>query len=187
MFENMKELLPHILSYGAIATVLGFFGKSLYQLLVQRRKENLEYVNSQIEKLYGPLHILDSVGTTSYNTFIEKIGRGEDPQLEEPLSEAELKEWILWVENVFMPLNLEKEKILKNHPHLLVEKVIPQPILDFISHVTVYKVVMKKWEVNDYSEIYSLIDYPTEFGSYVTEVYGVLKTKQEAYLKKLKI
>lgn len=187
MFENLKEISPNLLSYGTIAAVFGFLAKSLYDLLIQRRKENLEYINNQIEKLYGPLFILDSVGTASYNTFIKRIGRESDPQLEKPLSQIELEEWVVWVKDIFMPLNLEKEKIIKSNPHLLIEKSTPKPILDFISHVTVYKIVIKRWGVGDFKEIYSLIDYPSDFSAYITDSYNVLKTKQESYLKKLKI
>ena len=58
MFENFKEILPNLLSYGTIAAVFGFLAKSLYDLLIQRRKENLKYVNNQIEKLSAKVDTL---------------------------------------------------------------------------------------------------------------------------------
>lgn len=138
----MNNFFSELLSYATITAVIGFLGKSIYDLLIERRKDNLAYINNQIGKLYGPLFILDNAGTTAYNTFLKKTKRENDPNLEQPLSEEELKEWILWVEDIFMPINLEMENIIKKNSHLLNEKNTPKPILDFICHVTVYKTIL---------------------------------------------
>ncbi|MBL7780277.1 MAG: hypothetical protein JNM22_03600 [Saprospiraceae bacterium] len=183
----MDNFIPELLSYATFTAVFGFLGKSLYDLLIDRRKANLAYINSQIEKLYGPLFILDNAGTTAYQTFLKKIGREGDPSLDQPLSEEEIKEWALWVEDIFMPINLEMENIIKQNSHLLNEKDTPKPILDFICHVTVYKTVLKKWKSNQFNEIFSLIDFPEDFTTYIQKSYTELKQKQYEYLKKLKI
>lgn len=183
----MDKFFPELLSYATFTAVFGFLGKSIYDLLIERRKANLTYINNQIEKLYGPLFILDNAGTTAYNTFLKKIKRENDPSLDQPLTESELKEWVLWVEDIFMPINLEMENIIKQNSHLLNEEETPKPILDFICHVTVYKTVLKKWKNNEYNEIFSLIDFPTDFTAYIGKSYSALKAKQYEYLKKLKI
>jgi hypothetical protein len=184
---NENDFFTHLMSYATFAAVFGFFSKSIYDLLIERRKANLAYINNQIEKLYGPLYILDNASTTAYKTFIKKIKREKDPNLEKPLSEKELKEWILWVKDIFMPINLQMENIIKLNSHLLNENDTPKAILDFICHITVYKIVLKKWENNDYQEIYSLIDYPEELSNYIAISYNDLKIKQQVYLRKLKI
>lgn len=183
----MEKFISELLSYATIAAVFSFLGKSLYALMIERRKANLAYINSQIEKLYGPLFILDNTGKTAYHTFLKKISREGDPSLEQSLSEDELKEWVLWVEDIFMPINLEMENIIKQNSHLLNEKDTPNPILDFICHVTVYKTVLKKWKSNQFNEIFSLIDFPADFTTYIQKSYVELKQKQHEYLKKLKI
>ena len=86
----MEKFIPELLSYATFTAVFGFLGKSFYDLLIERRKANLAYINSQIEKLYGPLFILDNAGTTAYHTFLKKISREGDPSLDQPLSEVEL-------------------------------------------------------------------------------------------------
>ena len=187
MDEQAKKYIFDLLAPTVIGSVIAFIAKSIYDLLLERRKANLTYINNQIEKLYGPLYLLDNASAAAYNTFLKKINRENDPNLEQPFSEEEKQEWILWVESIFMPMNLEMESIIKANAHFLSQTNTPKPILDFISHVTVYKTVIKKWKNNDFSEWFSLIDYPLEFSDYIDKSYVELKTKQHKYIQKLKI
>jgi hypothetical protein len=62
---------------------------------------------------------------------------------------------------------------------------MPKCLLDFCAHVTAYQTVMKKWEVNDFSEHTSLIDYPAkELIEYIRKSYVMLKAEQSRLIGK---
>ena len=69
-----------------------------------------------------------------------------------PILDSEMKEWVLWMTTIFMPLNDMREKIIIEKAYLIVEEQMPQCLLDFVTHVVGYKAVLTKWAEGDYSE-----------------------------------
>jgi len=82
-------------------------------------------------------------------------------------------------------MNLWCERILLENAHLLREREMPVCILQFITHVSSYKAVVRKWEVGDFSERFSLIDFPEDLRSYATDAYQALKEEQLRLIGKL--
>jgi hypothetical protein len=82
------------------------------------------------------------------------------------------------VEEVFMPLNDFREEIIIKNAHLIREEIIPNCLLEFVAHVTAYKVVVKKWSNKDYSEGLSVNDFPGELLDYARCSYNSLKKEQ---------
>ena len=97
-------------------------------------------------------------------------------------TEAELKEWRLWMTAVFMPINLRIYEIILSKSDLLIETKMPECLLLFCAHVTAYQAVLKKWENNDYSEYLSVINHPNEIAEYAKTSYQNIKAEQERLL-----
>jgi hypothetical protein len=89
-----------------------------------------------------------------------------------------MKEWVLWMTTIFMPLNDIREKIIIEKAYLIVEEQMPRCLLDFVTHVVGYKAVLAKWAADDYSERRSTIGWPPEFDIYVERSYAALKAEQ---------
>ena len=53
-----------------------------------------------------------------------------------------MKDWVLWMTTIFMPLNDIREKIIIEKAYLIVEEQMPQCLLDFVTHVVGYKAVL---------------------------------------------
>ena len=165
---------------------IGYFASYINNLVLARRKERLDFINKAINDFYGPLYVITHVGQTAYMAFVAKIGKQNDPNLEKPLTEKEFAEWRLWVVNVFMPMNERYENLLLENAYLIQEKDMPECVLRFITHVSAYKPVIKKWESGDYSEQFSIIDFPEELLGYATRAYRSLKDEQLRLIGKLK-
>jgi hypothetical protein len=93
-----------------------------------------------------------------------------------------MKEWVLWMTTIFMPLNDVREKIIIEKAYLVVEEQMPHCLLDFVTHVVGYKAVLAKWARDDYSERRSTIGWPPEFDHYVERSYAALKAEQTLLL-----
>lgn len=170
---------------GIALALCGYFATYLNNLVAERRREKLSLINKQITSFYGPLYVISVVGRTAYEALIEKLGRHHDPDLQTRLADNEFSEWRLWIMHVFMPMNLWCERILLENAHLLREREMPRCILQFITHVSAYKAVVKKWESGDFAERFSLVDFPEDLGNYATIAYQELKAEQLRLVGKL--
>jgi hypothetical protein len=167
-----------VIVVGVVVAFCGYLATYLNNLLVERRRERLAMINQQITNFYGPLFMAAVVGQTAYDALVQKLGRHHDPNLDDPLADNEFAEWRLWLTHVFMPMNTWCERILLENAHLLREQAIPHCILQFITHVAAYKAVTKKWESGDFSERFSLVDFPHDLKSYAGKAYQELKAEQ---------
>lgn len=156
----------------------GYFASYLNNLVAERRREKLAFINKQIVSFCGPLYVASIVGRTAYDALVAKLGRHHDPTPENPLTEREFSEWRLWVMHVFMPMNLWCERLLLENAHLLREREMPACVLQFVTHVSGYKAIVKKWEGGDLSERFSLVDFPEDLRAYATAAYLELRTEQ---------
>jgi hypothetical protein len=176
---DFSELsVPNILQNAAILTVIvAFVGYALTFVsahMLARRRDKLELVNKRLNEFYGPLYVASEAGNIAYRSLLGKLGKTQSY----PVLDAELKEWVLWVTTIFMPLNDIREKIIIEKAYLIVEERMPQCLLDFVTHVVGYKAVLSKWADGDYSERRSTIGWPPEFDIYVRNSYAALKAEQ---------
>jgi hypothetical protein len=170
--------VPTILQNAAILTVLvAFTGYALTFVsahVLARRRDKLELVNKRLNEFYGPLYVASEAGNIAYRSLLKKQGKSKS----EPITDADLKDWMLWMRTIFYPLNEIREKIIIEKAHLIIEEQMPQCLLDFVTHVVGYKAVLRKWADGDYSERRSTIGWPPEFDVYVRESYAALKAEQ---------
>lgn len=175
-------MLPYSLQNAAILTIVlafvGYLVTYLINRMMQRRADHLRLVDQRLNQFYGPLYVATIAGNTAYYSLLSKQGKTQC----HPIRDEDLKEWILWMTNIFMPLNDVREKIIIENAHLIIEEKMPQCLLDFVTHVVGYKALMARWAEGDYSERRSIIGWPPEFDQYVERSYKALKAEQTRLL-----
>jgi len=170
--------VPTILHNAAILTVCIAFAGYLITVLgarmLARRRDKLRLVNKRLNEFYGPLYVASEAGNIAYRSLLKRQGK----MVSEPILDSELKEWMLWMTTIFMPLNDIREKIIIEKAYLIIEEQMPQCLLDFVTHVVGYKAVMARWAEGDFGERRSTIGWPPEFDIYVKRSYAALKAEQ---------
>jgi hypothetical protein len=170
--------VPTILQNAAILTVMvafaGYIITSWSAHMLARRRDKLELVNRRLNEFYGPLYVASEAGNIAYRSLLNKQGKEKS----EPIRDEDLKEWVLWMRTVFIPLNEIRERIIIEKAHLIVEERMPQCLLDFVTHVVGYKALLRKWADGDFTERRSTIGWPPEFDEYVRDSYAALKAEQ---------
>jgi hypothetical protein len=170
--------LPTVLQNAAILTIiLAFAGYPMTFLsarMLARRRDKLKLVNKRLNEFYGPLYVASEAGNIAYRSLLNRQGKEQS----DPILDSEMKEWMLWMTTIFMPLNDIREKIIIEKAYLVVEERMPQCLLDFVTHVVGYKAVLAKWAEGNYAERRSTIGWPPEFDIYVRDSYAALKAEQ---------
>jgi hypothetical protein len=169
-------------AFAIVAGVIGFFGKSIYDLWMARRKDKLERVNQQLKLLYGPLFSLVHVSTATWQAFVDQVCQTSHLQTDEgigPQTPEAAEVWRHWIVNVFMPLNSQMAQLITEHADLLEEERMPDCLLKLSAHVHGYKCVLAAWDKGDYSRHVSLAPFPIdELLPYVEQSYSKLKNRQ---------
>ncbi len=162
----------------AILTVVlafaGYLVTFLSARMLARRRDKLRLVNKRLNEFYGPLYVASEAGNIAYRSLLRRQGKEKS----DPILDEEMKDWVLWMTTIFMPLNDIREKVIIEKAHLIIEEQIPQCLLDFVTHVVGYKAVLAKWAEGDYTERRSTIGWPPEFDVYVKHSYAALKAEQ---------
>jgi hypothetical protein len=173
-----SSLLQNAAVLTLILALIGYLATFLSARMLARRKDKLELVNRRLDEFYGPLYVASQAGNIAYRSLRKKQGKTQSF----PILDSEMKEWMLWMTTIFMPLNDERENIIIKKAYLIVEEQMPKCLLDFVTHVVGYKAVVAKWAEGDYSERRSTIGWPPEFDVYVERSYAALKAEQTRLL-----
>jgi hypothetical protein len=170
--------LPTVLQNAAILTITlafaGYLMTFLSARMLARRRDKLKLVNKRLNEFYGPLYVASEAGNIAYRSLLNRQGKEQS----DPILDSEMKEWILWMTTIFMPLNDIRERVIIQKAYLVVEERMPQCLLDFVTHVVGYKAVLAKWAEGNYAERRSTIGWPPEFDVYVRNSYAALKAEQ---------
>ena len=161
--------------------ILGSVAAYLNSLRIAARKDQLDHVDRQLRKLYGPLFALNHVSNIAWRAFRQKYRPGAESYWRTapgPTAEEE-EAWRLWMATVFMPLILRMEEVILKHSDLIEEQDMPQCFIDLISHISAYKAVLQKWSNGDYSEHVSVLRFPgAALTAYLEPQYRALKLRQ---------
>ena len=87
-----------------------------------------------------------------------------------------------WVRVVLMPLSEKAAGLVMDHADLLENSNIEPMLLQLVSHVSAYKVVLRRWEEGQGGAEQSAIAYPDEIHRWVSEGFAQLKRRQAALL-----
>ncbi len=174
----MQSELADTATLTIIFAFAGYLVTFLSTRMLARRQDKLRLVNMRLNEFYGPLYVASEAGNIAYKSLLKRQGKNKS----EPITDAEMKEWMLWMTTIFMPLNDIREKVIIEKAHLIIEQQMPQCLLDFVTHVVGYKAVLAKWAEGDFTERRSTIGWPPEFDSYVRHSYRSLKSEQTCLL-----
>jgi hypothetical protein len=176
---------PTVLQNAAILTVVlafaGYLVTFLSARMLAQRRDKLKLVNRRLNEFYGPLYVASEAGNIAYRSLLKRQGKVKS----DPILDSEMKDWVLWMTTIFMPLNDIREKIIIEKAYLIVEEQMPQCLLDFVTHVVGYKAVLAKWADGNYVERRSTIGWPPEFDAYVRRSYAALKAEQTELMHSL--
>jgi len=161
-----------------ILAFIGYLVTFLSARMLARRRDKLRLVNRRLNEFYGPLYVASEAGDIAYRSLLKKQGKTQSY----PIRDEDMKEWVLWMTTIFMPLNDVREKVIIEKAYLIIAERMPQCLLDFVTHVVGYKAVLAKWGDGDYSERRSTIGWPPEFDVYVKRSYAALKAEQTELL-----
>jgi hypothetical protein len=177
--------VPRVLQNAAILTIVlafaGYLVTFLSARMLVRRRDKLKLVNKRLNEFYGPLYVASEAGNIAYRSLLSRQGKEKS----DPILDSEMKDWVLWMTTIFMPLNDIREKVIIEKAYLIVEEQMPQCLLDFVTHVVGYKAVLAKWANGDYGERRSTIGWPPEFDVYVRKSYAALKAEQTRLMHSL--
>src|SRR5580692_2721979 len=116
---SVLSSVPNILQNAAILTVVvAFIGYALTFVsahMLARRRDKLELVNKRLNEFYGPLYVASQAGNIAYRSLLTKQGKTQS----EPITDDQMKEWMLWMTTIFMPLNDVREKVIIEKAHLI--------------------------------------------------------------------
>lgn len=161
-----------------VLAFIGYLATFMSARMLARRRDKLDLVNKRLNEFYGPLYVASQAGNIAYRSLLQKQGKTEC----HPIRDEDMKEWVLWMKTIFMPLNDVREKIIIEKAYLIIEEQMPHCLLDFVTHVVGYKAVLSKWAEGDFAERRSTVGWPPEFDGYVERSYMALKAEQTRLL-----
>lgn len=116
----------------------------------EHRKAQIHKVNTQIEKLYGPLYAYSVASRRAWEDLRSTSGRGTYYFDDQDMPSAELVEvWRRWMKTVFMPINIKMESAIVDNAQLLDGRRVYPCFVDLISHVESYKATIASWKDTD--------------------------------------
>jgi len=193
-FDNARQIKNDFLTFGPIKlriptwiivpfitvliAIFGYFITYFINNRLSKRNAKLERVNRQLSELYGPLYALAHISNSLFHDLSKKLlKKGKDGDWE--FEDVERKEWILWMQTVFMPINLNIYKLIRTKADLLIENDLDQSLLDVCIHVGEYKAMLKKWKEGDTSVVTPTKEFPDELSKYAQKCFRKLKKEQE--------
>jgi hypothetical protein len=116
--------------------------------LEQQRKDQIAFIDTQIEKLYGPLYALIQARNTSWAHFRAQYWSNRNAFFQQGtvLRPEEIVLWRRWMREVFQPMNAHMANVIIPNAQLLVGNMMPRIFLQLISHAESYKAVMAEWD-----------------------------------------
>jgi len=166
---KINEILS--LSITLLLAITGYLVTYLNNLRIARRKDRLELINSQINKLYGPLYIITRTNSETFHAFRKSQPDG--------LIDTSKPEWREYVRTIIIPQNEKLAQIIQENAHLIIDETMPRFLSSFVAHHASYKLLNKKWEQGDFNETFPLVDYPEEVWDYAEESF--LKIREEQF------
>ena len=175
---SLAAFLENTTTLTVVVAFAGYLATMMSARMLARRRDKLDLVNRRLNEFYGPLYVASQAGHIAYKSLLKKQCKTQT----HPITDEDLKEWVLWMTTIFMPLNDVREKIIIEKAYLIIEEQMPHCLLEFVTHVVGYKAVMAKWQEGDFTERRSTIGWPPEFDGYVQRSYEALKAQQTRLL-----
>jgi len=99
-----------------ILAFIGYIAKYIFDKINYHREKKLELINQRLNLFYGPLYFQTIAGKNLQPMLFEAL---EVKDKADVLDENQYREWRLFVNEVLMPLNLMREKIILENSYLI--------------------------------------------------------------------
>jgi hypothetical protein len=177
-------------SASVVVAALSYLATYYTSFRMEKRRNQLDRVNQQLARLYGPLYSLTQSNGIAYRAMRSRYDpdglfdqRTADSRSRISLPQKEV--YKLWMTTVLQPANRDARDTLLKNTDLLVDGVMPTSALNWCTHVAGYEAVLAVWAAGDDAEIFSLVPYPQEFTDYVAESFELLQARQAKLLSRL--
>ncbi len=175
-------------AFGVISALLlatvSFVAKHISDVRIRRYEARLQFVNSQLRDLYGPLYLLSEANNKSWLEF-RRIFRPGRPMFDEdnPLTADEKSEYIRWLQTAFISCNEKIRKTIENNAHLFIEGRAPDIILTLLAHFDALNVVLSKLKDGADDNVFPSVAFPEEFSAYVKRDYDTVVRLHKSLLR----
>jgi hypothetical protein len=100
----------------------------------------------------------------------------------DPPNDVDLQAWRLWMRTVFMPLNIEMERLILSNMDLLVGDTVEPSLIELCAHVEAYKTVLARWDAHDLTVHAAPMNFPgAEVDAYARRC--IIERDQKALLE----
>ena len=147
--------------------VVGYISTAMHTLRAQQHRARVERVNEQLKCLYGPLLACVTASKSSYNAMLRQAARDgivpskfRESVRAVPDGPAAIV-YRSWVKAVLMPLSERAAQLVITRADLLEGSGIEPLLLQLVSHVSAYKVILQRWEEGSSTD-FSAIPYPDD-------------------------
>ncbi len=176
IWEIIKSA-PDLFGIGGaiVLAAAGYIAKHVSDLRIRRYEERMRFATSQLRDLYGPLFMLSQSNDRTWNDF-RKVFRPNRPMFDQdnPLTEEEKSEYILWLETAFGPCNRKMRETIERNAHLFEGGRAPVAVLQLLSHFSDLDVVLAKLKDGLSSNVFPRIAYPKDFADNIRSEYDVV-------------
>ncbi|MET8777113.1 hypothetical protein ABZV58_19080 [Nocardia sp. NPDC004654] len=144
------------------------------QIAQERRQARLRRVSRQIRELYGPLHVMVDINEQIW----EKLRESHLPASARRRPDLATDSWRRWRDHALMPVNRAMRDLIVEHADLVPEYEVPEPLLNFCSHVAAVEVQLAAESDSVY--VHPLVPHPgAAYVQYVRDTFGRLKAEQQ--------
>jgi hypothetical protein len=184
----MEPQVEAALVAGSVA-VVGWFVSYAFttvsNIVSSKRAAALAHVEKQLEELYGPLAFLVLEGEQTFHELLDALGRRYVFDSNDKISAEDLKLWLFWAENDFMPRNLTIKTLLSQKTHLLYDSKMVASYLQFLNHHNSWMIRHLRWQKEqvEYSW-HSNINFPSKFAEDVLTAFSELQKEHLRLLSK---
>jgi hypothetical protein len=191
MERRNSEPAYRALVVGIFLAVVAAMAGYIVSLFEDHRKREIEFVDQQIEKLYGPIFAVSTATRRAKDELLSKLRPGKSDYFakNDPPGLEEVQTWRRWIQTVFQPMNLQMEKAIVDNAQLIEGGHIYPVFADLILHVESYKATIAKWKDTDAnenshfieaSENTSLIDFPKGFDRCVQLRFEAMRARRDS-------
>ena len=170
--QNSTEVNLYTLLIPAIIALVGYFGKSFYEIYTNNQKRKRELIEAQLHLFYWPIVIRLKKNENTYHYLF----KGKREQNEKSISSIIAR----YVEvKVLMKNHVEILEIITEYRYLSdSDDKFEQLLNSFIRHVTIYQAFIEA-DIKDYPGVSGDAPYPTGLDKYFYDKTEKLQTKHE--------
>ncbi|MCJ2048021.1 hypothetical protein MKK58_26290 [Methylobacterium sp. J-078] len=197
-----KRAANRLAIVGLLVTVLlaflGYLATYVNNAASDARKAQIELVNDQLERLYGPLLALATSSTETWETFRCKFRSNTYGYFDDraPPGREEVEKFRLYSRTVFLPTDRAIKEIITKNAHLIDGSSMPDSFLKLMTHTQMFEAVSSEWRAEDdlgsedqrmAGRNVALVGYPIELEGDVTRTFNKLKARQECLLAEQRV